>query len=189
MAKATNRSHYAPVIDQWSKSPVKLGPVPSEQHFTIAHAFAPRGAGKQSLGFAMALRDGGMTRDQMLFAANLYDVAMGKPAPKGTTCLNQFKVPTACGELSGGNQAGVIKYTLTPKGQARLDRASSLKGAGVATDEAKPVKASAPKAPKAKRASKPRKVTEVVITEVSEPVQVPVMIDGAGSEPVIETVN
>ena len=156
--KTTNKSHYAQVLAHWRDSPVKLGPPSTEQQFATAHSFAPRGAGKQSLGFAMALRDCGMTRPQMLHAAHLYDVHTGSPTPRGTPCLNQFTIPVQCGELEAGLTKGLIKYTLTPKGEARLARTAQLLAA-----KAPPAPVKAPKAKAVKVRAKANKAKAVKV--------------------------
>ncbi len=172
MSKSTNRDHYAPVIKAWATAPVKLGPVPTEANFAVAHAFAPRGAGKQSLGFAMALRPQGMTVDQMLHAALLYDQHTGAPAPRGTPCRNQFKLPQVCGEIErpAGAPRGAIAFTLTAKGKARLDRQAQLIAAKAPAAPTKAAKAKAPKAVKvARKANKAKAAPTVAPTAENAP--------------------
>ena len=180
MAKATNRSHYAHVLDQWAKAPVKLGPQPTEAQFATAHVFGR--PGKQALGIAMALRDCGMTSPQMLAASALDD---GNPTP----CRNKLGLLVTNGMFArdaAGN--GVIKLSLAPRGQQWVDqRAKAGSDVAVAADEVKATKARGAKAKPAKRASKPRKAAEVVPVADATPDAVPVPV--TETAPVDATVN
>ena len=129
-------------MQQWSKA---LGPKPTEAQLATAHVHGR--PGKQSLVVAMALRDCGVTRGQMLEAAGLYD---GKPTPQ----LNHMRALVDSRMFTRQPVPGAYVLTVGPKHQQYAD----LHGAKAA-GEAKPAKV------KAAKASKPRKakVTATVI--------------------------
>ena len=122
-------------MQQWSKA---LGPKPSEAQLATAHVHGR--PGKQSLVVAMALRDCGVTRGQMLEAAGLYD---GKPTPQ----LNHMRALVDSRMFTRQPVPGAYVLTVGPKHQQYAD----LHGAKAAADKpaAKPVKAA--------KVSKPRK--------------------------------
>lgn len=153
----TNKSFYAATLAKWATSPVKLGPQPSEAQFATAHQFGR--PGKQSLGFAMALRDCGMTRGQMKQSAYLYD-------EKATTCFSHINDYVVAGtftrDMNAPNKA--LKITLSDKGVKTLEARAAAQAATVTAD--KPAaKVAKGKAVKAKRASKARKITQVTAAE------------------------
>ncbi len=129
-------------MQQWSKA---LGPKPTEAQLATAHVHGR--PGKQSLVVAMALRDCGVTRGQMLEAAGLYD---GKPTPQ----LNHMRALVDSRMFTRQPVPGAYVLTVGPKHQQYAD----LHGAKAAAD--KPAKAKA-------KASKPRKakVTAPAVTE------------------------
>lgn len=143
MSNVKHVSYYTNVMQQWSKA---LGPKPSEAQLATAHVHGR--PGKQSLVVAMALRDCGVTRGQMLEAAGLYD---GKPTPQ----LNHMRALVDSRMLTRQPVPGAYVLTVGPKHQQYAD----LHGAKAAADKpaAKPVKAA--------KVSKPRKakVTAPVI--------------------------
>jgi hypothetical protein len=168
MTKITNRSHYAHVFDQWAKAPVKLGPQPTDAQLGAVHAFK-RVGGKEALGMAMAMRDCGMTSEQMLGASALFD---GNPTPCRNT-IAKFVTNGLFDRVAAGN--GVIKITLTPRGQQWV--ANKAKGdVAAAADAPKAKGARGTKAPKAKRASKAPKATEAVPVVDATPDAVPVTV-------------
>ena len=75
MSNVKHIAFYTNVMTQWAKA--DLGPKVTEAQLALAHVFGK--PGKQSLVVAMALRDDGVTRGQMLGAAALFD---GKPTPQ-----------------------------------------------------------------------------------------------------------
>lgn len=156
MAKLTQKSRYPQhVFTDWVKA---LGPLPSEAQLSVAHVFGR--PGKQALGIAMALRDCGMTSSQMTSASALFD-------GKATTCRNKIKAEIAAGMFDGGASNGVIKITLTPRGQQHIDRLAA-RGAGDAEPApgkavAKSVKRQAKKA--ARKPRKPASEAPVTLTE------------------------
>lgn len=176
MATTSNRAFYAAVLAKWATSPVKLGPQPTEANFATAHQFGR--PGKQSLGFAMALRDCGMTRAQMKQAAYLYD-------EKATTCFNHINDYVVAGtftrDMNAPNKA--LKITLSDKGTATL--AARAAAATVTADKPVAAKAAKPKAVK-KAASKPRKAVTVATVTAAENQQVDAPNDDA---PIGETVS
>src|SRR5215469_6596476 len=90
MAQVKHISFYTNVYTAWAGCPVKLGPKPTEAQLATAHVHGK--PGKQSLTVAMALRDCGVSREQMLAASGLYD---GKCTPQ----LNHMKALVASGML------------------------------------------------------------------------------------------
>lgn len=138
----TNRSHYAAVFQGWAS---KLhGPQPTEAQLATAHGFGR--PGKQSMAIAMMLRDGGASGHQIKQVSALFD---GNPTPH----LNKARELIAGGSFNREPGTG-YKLTLTPKGQAWLDKHAA--GAGATVVAATPAKA-ASKPRKAK--GKPAKVT------------------------------
>jgi hypothetical protein len=185
MAKLTHKSRYltatgANLFDQWAKSPVKLGPVPTEAQLGVVHTFK-RGGGKESVTMAMALRDCGVSVEQMLGASALFD---GNPTASRNTIDKFIKA----GMFEGGWQGGVCHITLAPRGKAWVDakakaaleapaKPALVKGKPAMTDGATPkasngkAKATVDKAVKAKAARKPKapKPAPVVDQPVDQP--------------------
>ena len=142
MSNVKHVSYYTNVMQQWSKA---LGPKPTEAQLATAHVHGR--PGKQSLVVAMALRDDGVTRGQMLGAAALFD---GKPTPQ----LNHMRALVNAKLLTRQPVPGAYVLVKGPKADQYID----LHGAKAATTvEAKPVK----------KAAKPRKakVTAPAVTE------------------------
>ena len=140
MSNVKHVSYYTNVMQQWSKA---LGPKPSEAQLATAHVHGR--PGKQSLVVAMALRDCGVTRGQMLEAAGLYD---GKPTPQ----LNHMRALVDSRMFTRQPVPGAYVLTVGPKHQQYAD----LHGAKAAADKpaAKPVKAAAVKKPRKAKAAK-----------------------------------
>lgn len=137
MATVKHAAYYTNVFNQWGKT---LGPKPTEAQMALAHVFGR--PGKQSLVVAMALRDTGVTRVQMLAAAGLFD---GRPTPQ----LNHMKALVASKLLTRDTSVPGYKMVKGPD----ADKFIALHGAKAASAEpAKP----APKAAKPRRA-KPAK--------------------------------
>jgi len=167
MAKLTHKSRYltstgANLFDQWAKSPVKLGPVPTEAQLGVVHTFK-RPGGKESLGMAMALRDCGMTAAQMTAASSLFD---GNP----TTCRNTIAKFIAAGMFTGGTNGGVIKIELAPRGKAWVD----AKAKAAAEPTAKPVTLATPKADNGKAKAQVAKAVKAKAVRKPRPAKAPV---------------
>jgi hypothetical protein len=158
MAQVKHISYYTNVMQSWSKP---LGSKPTEAQLSLAHVFGR--PGKQSLAVAMALRDGGVTGQQIKLASSLVD---GKATPQ----LNHMRDLIAAKLFTREAGEGYC-LTLAPKGQQFVD----LHGAKAAEKVT-----AAPKAMKAKgkRKAKAVKVTAPAETPTSEAVPV--------SEPVAE---
>lgn len=109
MANVKHVSYYTNVMQNWSKP---LGSKPSEANLALAHVFGR--PGKQSFVVAMALRDSGVTRSQMLTAMSLFD---GKATPQ----LNHMRALIAARMFD--RDPGVQGYKLTqgPKAQQFID--------------------------------------------------------------------
>lgn len=148
---ASNKPHDRYPAHVWANWSTKaLGPKPSADELTTAHAFCQR-PGKQSLGIAMALRSTGITRPQMYDSSRLFD-------GNGTYAMNklgaQFKGHNP--PFDGSQVDGAIKLKLNANGRAFMAR-NAQAAAGKVTDTVK-AKPATPTAPKAKKpASKPRK--------------------------------
>jgi hypothetical protein len=146
MANVKHIAFYTNVMQQWSKP---LGPKVTEAQLALAHVFGK--PGKQSLVVAMALRDDGVTRGQMLQATALFD---GKPTPQ----LNHMRALVNAKLLTRQPVPGAYVLVKGPKADQFID----LHGAkAAATVEAKADK------PKAK---KPRKAKVIETVPVIEPV-------------------
>jgi hypothetical protein len=146
MANIKHIDNYTNVMKQWGK---ELGPKPTEANLALAHVFGR--PGKQSFIVALALRDAGVTRGQMLNACALFD---GKATPQ----LNHMRALIAAKMFSRDTGHTGYKLTQGPKAQAFID----LHGAkAVEKAAAKP-----DKAPAKKRTSKPRKAAGEVAVMV-----------------------
>ena len=152
MAQVKHVSYYTNVMASWSKA--DLGKAPTEAQLALAHVFGR--PGKQSMAVAMALRDGGVTGQQIKLASALFD---GKATPQ----LNHMRDLIAAKQFERLPVPGAYALVIAPKGQQFVD----LHGAKAATVEAKPVA-------KAAKASKPRKAVKAPVTETptSDPVTV-----------------
>ena len=153
MSNVKHVSYYTNVMQQWSKA---LGPKPSEAQLATAHVHGR--PGKQSLVVAMALRDCGVTRGQMLEAAGLYD---GKPTPQ----LNHMRALVDSRMFTRQPVPGAYVLTVGPKHQQYAD----LHGAKAAAD--KPAKV------KAAKVSKPRKAKVTATVEAVAPVTEPAPVE------------
>lgn len=147
MNKASD--NYAVELKAWQ--PKVHGPKPSEAELSTAHAFGK--PGKQSLALALALREGGVTGDQMKLVSALRD---GKPTPH----LNHMKLLVKAGSFTRAATPGVYKVTLTPTGKRWVEKATldakpvtdavKAEGATKATPKAKATDKPTVKAAKAK---------------------------------------
>ena len=135
MAQVKHVSYYTNVMQSWSKG--ELGKAPSEAQLALAHVFGR--PGKQSMATAMALREGGVTGQQIKLASALFD---GKATPQ----LNHMRDLIAAKQFERLPVPGAYALKIAPKGQQFVD----LHGA----------KAAAVQAPKAEPSAKSkRKVT------------------------------
>lgn len=164
MSNVKHISYYTNVMQQWGKP---LGPKPTEAHLALAHVFGR--PGKQSFVVAMALRDDGVTRDQMLTAMSLFD---GKATPQ----LNHMRALIAAKMFT--RETGVSGYKLTqgPKAQQFIDL-HGAKAVEVAAAKAAPKAASKPKGK-----GKKTKATPVAAAETPASEAVPVT-EGAVQQP------
>ena len=160
MAQVKHVSYYTNIMASWSKA--ELGKAPSEAQLALAHVFGR--PGKQSMAVAMALRDGGVTGQQIKLASALFD---GKATPQ----LNHMRDLIAAKQFERLPVPGAYALVIAPKGQQFVD----LHGAKAAQVEP---------AAKAVKASKPRKAvvkptTLTVISEAPLPAEV---VDNATPE-------
>lgn len=169
--RISNRTPYMAAFSQWQR---EFGPQPTEAQLAVAHCFGR--AGKQSLTLAMAMRENGVTRHAMGHASCLLDNS--KPTPHRNHILGDLGV-VASGHFTRDVSVpkGVIKVTLTSKGQALVD--AKGEGAFIKLKAAVQRKAAANPAPvePPKKASKPRKakpVTEQPVEVEAVPVEAPV---------------
>ena len=163
MSNVKHVSYYTNVMQQWSKA---LGPKPTEAQLATAHVHGR--PGKQSLVVAMALRDCGVTRGQMLEAAGLYD---GKPTPQ----LNHMRALVDSRMFTRQPVPGAYVLTVGPKHQQYAD----LHGAKAAADKpVKPVKAAAVKKPRKAKVATVEMAT-VTVGELADSGQLPPAIAAA----------
>lgn len=163
MSNVKHISYYTNVMQQWGK---QLGPKPSEAQLAIAHVHGR--PGKQSFIVAMALRDSGVTRGQMLEAAGLFD---GKPTPQlnhmralvNSKMFTRLPMPGAYAlavgpnhakfaELHGAKAAEAPKAEKpkSAKSQRKAERKAKVKAAAAApTEQPAPVEAPAVEQPTA----------------------------------------
>lgn len=146
MSNVKHISYYTNIMQQWGK---QLGPKPSEAQLATAHVHGR--PGKQSFVVALALRDEGVTRGQMLEACSLFD---GKPTPQ----LNHMRALVNAKMFTRLPVPNAYALTVGPKHQQFAD----LHGAKVADTEAK--------AKPAKKASTPRQAKPRKAKPISEPV-------------------
>ena len=110
----THLKPYATLLKGWHEK--QLGPRPTAELLSTVHALGLR-PGKQALANAMALRTDGVTGAQIVMAT-------------GAPQLNRMKGLIAAGDFKRAmvapNEQGhtVYKVTLTPKGEARIKRAT-----------------------------------------------------------------
>ena len=125
MSNVKHISYYTNIMQQWGK---QLGPKPTEAQLAMAHVHGR--PGKQSFVVALALRDEGVTRGQMLEACSLFD---GKPTPQ----LNHMRALVNAKMFTRLPVPNAYALTVGPKHQQFAD----LHGEKVAdTEKAKPVK-------------------------------------------------
>ena len=146
MSNVKHISYYTNIMQQWGK---QLGPKPTEAQLAMAHVHGR--PGKQSFVVALALRDDGVTRGQMLEACSLFD---GKPTPQ----LNHMRALVNAKMFTRLPVPNAYALTVGPKHQQFAD----LHGAKVADTEAK--------AKPAKKASTPRQAKPRKAKPISEPV-------------------
>lgn len=146
-------SNITNVMQNWSKP---LGSKPSEANLALAHVFGR--PGKQSLALAMALRDGGVTRKQMVQASALFN---GKPTPH----LNKMRELIDAKLFTRQPVPGAYVLVKGPK----ADQFIALHGAKAAEKVEAP-KADKPKSAKAKvKAKVARKAKPAAETGKAEP--------------------
>ena len=151
MAQVKHVSYYTNVMQSWSKG--ELGKAPSEAQLALAHVFGR--PGKQSMAVAMALRDGGVTGQQIKLASALFD---GKATPQ----LNHMRDLIAAKQFERLPVPGAYALKIAPKGQQFVD----LHGAKAAAVE--------PKAePSAKSKRKATRKAAVKATTVTAQVETP----------------
>ena len=157
MSNVKHISYYTNIMQQWGK---QLGPKPTEAQLAMAHVHGR--PGKQSFVVALALRDEGVTRGQMLEACSLFD---GKPTPQ----LNHMRALVNAKMFTRLPVPNAYALTVGPKHQQIAD----LHGAKVAdTEKAKPAKkAKVAKPRKAKAVNAP--VTEAMPVIEAMPVAEP----------------
>jgi len=153
MTQVKHISYYTNVMQQWGK---QLGAKPSEAQLAVAHVHGR--PGKQSFIVAMALRDSGVTRGQMLEAAGLFD---GKPTPQ----LNHMRALVNSKMFTRLPVPGAYALTIGPNHAKFAD----LHGAKAAASEAPQPKVSAKSKRKAERKAKVKAAAEPA-APVSEPV-------------------
>lgn len=163
MSNVKHISYYTNVMQQWGK---QLGSKPTEAQLAIAHVHGR--PGKQSLIVAMALRDSGVTRGQMLEACSLFD---GKPTPQ----LNHMRALVNAKMFTRLPVPGAYALTVGPKHQQFAD----LHGAKVAA--AAEVQAVADKAKATKKAAGKRKAKKAtpVATQAETPISEPLPVTEA----------
>lgn len=173
MANVKHSGFYTNVLANWHKA---LGPKPTEAQLSLAHVFGK--PGKQAMGIAMALRDGGMSPQAMTGASALFD---GRPTP----CRNKLVGSTglvAAGlferlKPEAGQPTGTIALKITTEGekwvQVHSGKVTAAKLAVVADKPAKAVNAKAAK--KAARKAAVKAATVTVVEPVDEPVDEPVI--------------
>jgi hypothetical protein len=168
-------NHYKALWQAWQTE--LHGPYPTEQALSDVHALGCS-PGKQAMAIAMAMREGGASRRQIMLASGLFD---GNPSGQ----FNKLKLMIANGTFTQLSAGGVYKVELTKAGAEMVARGATRTarvtpsithlngGQPVANPNtvgsAKPAKAPAKaadapkpegavtKPPKAKAASKPRK--------------------------------
>lgn len=149
---------YATLLKGWHEK--QLGPRPTAELLSTVHTLGLR-PGKQALANAMALRVDGVTGAQIVMAT-------------GAPQLNRMRGLIAAGDFKRSmvapNEQGhtVYKVTLTPKGEARIKRATEAAANAALTGDA-PAK---PKAKKARKARKPKAAPTEVPATVTPPAPV-----------------
>ena len=169
---------YGEAFKVWS---VKThGPKPDAELLEKAHAFGR--PGKQSLALAMAMRDCGVTGQQVMFACD------GKPQNNHRVGLIKAKLLKRVEPFQAADGHTVYKVELTTLGVKRIEQR-----AAAAADAALP-EGDKPKGKVKKAASKPRKAkgkaVEAPEAETVEPVPVidaPVTVDAVTDQHVDAT--
>lgn len=154
MSNVKHISYYTNVMQQWGK---QLGARPTEAQLAVAHVHGR--PGKQSFIVAMALRDTGVTRGQMLEAAGLFD---GKPTPQ----LNHMRALVNSKMFTRLPVPGAYALAVGPN-HAKFAELHGAKAAAV-EQAAKPAKAT-----KASRKAE-RKAKVKAATQAVEPAPAPV---------------
>ena len=154
MSQVKHISNYTNVMQAWHKG---LGNKPTEAEFALAHVFGR--PGKQSLAVAMALRDGGVTGNQIKLASSLVD---GKPTPQ----LNHMRDLIASKSFERLPVPGSYALKLAPKGQQFVDL-HGAKAVETALSKVKTDKAT--KAPKKAKGERKAKVATPVAATVETP--------------------
>jgi hypothetical protein len=161
LSKYVNLTWFKAILDGWSTS--HSGPKPTSEQLATALLIDPKGKrpGVEALHIAMCLRDGGCTVRQFQIA--------GSCGP-----ANNYRRALVNAKLVKGDVVGkpyAYTLTVTPKGQASIDRAVAAAQATASEPKAKVVKATKASAkPKGKGKGKP--ATPVAATPVqptSEP--------------------
>lgn len=135
MSNTESANWYANVFKNWQ---VKVcGPKPTAEMLAQVHGLGLR-PGKQALATAMGLRDGGVTRPQIILAC-------GNPQFNRMGGLVTDALLKRVAVSPGNEGHTVYKFVLTPKGNKRIEaqakRDATLEAAGKADDGEKPVKA------------------------------------------------
>jgi hypothetical protein len=146
---------FQPFVANWANLPVSVGSCPSPEMFTIAAAFAKRGAGRESAFTAMNLRPEGCSVQQH---GTAFDSGPAKNHYRDLWRAGYFtatKVPVA------GTMGNAYKLELTEQGVAHLESLGVIKAS-----KAKPAKATGK--PAGKRKPKPVPVPAEAETPISD---------------------
>lgn len=159
-------NHTATYVDLFKGWQVKqLGPKPTDELLGTAHAFGR--PGKQSLALAMAMRDCGVTANQIIMACG----APQNNHRRGLIAEGLFKREMVAPNAQGHT---VYKVVITAKGVSASKRYSEATAKAALPDTAKPAKASKAKARKVTAKRNKTKPIEAPVAEtvVSEPATV-----------------
>jgi hypothetical protein len=165
MTTVKHVSYYTNVMGQWGK---QLGPKPTEAELALAHVFGR--PGKQSFVVAMALREAGVTRGQMLGACAMFD---GKPTPQ----LNHMRALVNAKMFTRQPVPGAYALVKGPNADRFIDlhgaKAAAVAEAKAGNKADKPAKVKAAKKPRKAKADKPvdAPVAEAAPAEVVAEVQ------------------
>lgn len=144
---------YKGAFKAWPKA---VGDKPTADQLTVAHAFGR--PGKQSLGLALAMRDGGVTGGQIAMACG---AAQNNHRTK-VIKVGWFKRLPAS---PGADGHTVYRIELTAKGQAKLAKVAAAVAADTAVGDAAPAKAK-------RKASKRKAKVNTVDAPATAPVDV-----------------
>jgi len=167
MANVKHAAYYTNVFANWSKA---LGSKPTEAQLSLAHVFGR--PGKQSLAVAMALRDGGVSGQQIKQASALFD---GKATPQ----LNHIRDLIAAGSFDRTGPGYCL--TLSDKGQKWVET-HTAKAAEVKVETKKVSAKSARKAERKAKVKAAKVDVETVIAADS-------MAEGGPVEPELVTMT